>query len=134
MDRRADLFSLGSILYEMLTGRHPFTASTPQQILVNVIGATPPRVSSVAAGLPVEVDAVVAKALSKDISQRYESAAVFASDLRRVAARLDVGSGVKTDAYVLAVDDRADRIPLAVLLAGAAIVAGVVGAVWWNLR
>ena len=134
VDRRADLFSLGSILYEMLTGRHPFAAPTPQQTLLNVIGVTAAPVSSLAPGLPVEVDAVLVKALSKDISQRYESAAMFASDLRRVATKLDATAAATTDDYVLAVDDRADRIPFAVLLAGAAIVAGLVGAVWWNFR
>ena len=134
VDRRADLFSLGAILYEMLTGRHPFAATTPQQTLVNVIGATPAPVSSIATGLPADVDAVLAKALSKDISQRYDSAAIFASDLRRLASRLDAGAAVKSDAYVLPVDDRADQIPLGVLLAGVAVAAGVVAAVWWSLR
>ena len=133
-DRRADIFSLASMLYEMLTGRSPFAAATPQQALLNVISLTPPPVSSVAPGVPVEADAVLAKGMSKDISQRYDSAAIFSSELRRVAAQLEEATAAKSNGFALPVDDRADRIPLGVLIVGVAVIAAIAVALWWNLR
>ena len=86
LDGRSDLFSLGSILYGLLTGHHPFAAESIPMILTRVIGEDPPRVSRVVPGLPESLDDVVARALAKDPADRYASGEQMAEDLEDVAA------------------------------------------------
>jgi serine/threonine-protein kinase len=93
IDARSDLFSLGVILYEMLTGRSPFAADPPGSPVLNVIRATPPKPSQLNGALPPELDAIVMRAMSKGLDARYQSAASFGAELRSVAAVLDVRSG-----------------------------------------
>lgn len=88
-DPRSDLFALGVVLYEMLTCRAPFTASTPGDTVMKVVGHTPSPPSAVVASLPRELDAIVMKLLAKDLAARYPSAAAAAADLRRVAGDLE---------------------------------------------
>jgi serine/threonine-protein kinase len=93
IDPRSDLFSAGSIVYEMLTGRAPFAAATPDAAVMNVIRMAPMPASSLNPTLPLELDAIIGRALSKGLDDRYQSAASMAAELRSVAAVLDVRSG-----------------------------------------
>ncbi len=81
-DHRADIFSLGLVLYEMLTGVKPFAGKDLSDITFKVanLAATPP--SHVARDLPPVLDFIVARALKKNPEERYASAADFARDLR----------------------------------------------------
>ena len=88
-DGRADLFSLGTILYEMLTGRNPFTATSVSDTVMNVVRTSPPPPSTVAT-VPPELDGIITRALSKDLDRRFQSAASFSAELRRIAPALDV--------------------------------------------
>jgi serine/threonine protein kinase len=133
-DGRADLFSLGTILFEMLTGRNPFAAPSVSDTVMNVITKTAPAVSSVNPDVPAELDTITARVLSKDLALRYQSAAGFSAELRGIAATLDVRSPVRDSDYLLPVDDEADKVPAGIWVAGAAAVAVVAAIVWWAAR
>jgi serine/threonine-protein kinase len=81
-DHRADLFSLGVVLYEMLTGEAPFLADSIHGIMYQILNFTPPAPSTKNPELPEIVDLIVAKALAKSVDERYQSAREFADDLK----------------------------------------------------
>lgn len=82
-DHRSDIYALGCVLYETLTGRKPFEASSLPVYMKAHLSTPPPRPSSLRAGLPVSVDEVVLRALAKDPAERFVSAAAFGVELRR---------------------------------------------------
>jgi hypothetical protein len=90
VDQRTDIFSLGVVLFEMLTGRLPFSGATATALALQIVQAPAPVPSSLNRSVPRELDPIVAKALAKSLDQRYGSAATMAAELRSVAAILDV--------------------------------------------
>jgi len=82
VDYRTDIYSLGVVLYRMLTGTAPFVRSTPAAVLLAHVAYEPPSVSQVNPSVPKPVEAVVLKAMAKDRNQRYQSAGQLARDLR----------------------------------------------------
>jgi serine/threonine protein kinase len=131
MDGRADLFSLGTILFEMLTGRNPFVAPSVSDTVMNVITRTVPPVSTANPEVPSELDTITGRILSKDLALRFQSAAGLSAELRGIAATLDIRSPRRDGDYLLPVDDEADRVPAAVWMAGAAGLLVVAAIVWW---
>jgi serine/threonine protein kinase len=81
-DYRSDIYSLGVVVFQMLTGRVPFTASTPVQVMLMHVQATPPLPRSINPALPPQVDALIQRALAKRPAQRYQSANELAEALR----------------------------------------------------
>lgn len=82
-DRRSDVYSLGAILYHMLTGRAPFTSDSLSDILDNVIRTIPPTPHALRRGVPRALEAICLKCLEKRADDRYASARELAEDLSR---------------------------------------------------
>ncbi|PPF10546.1 Stk1 family PASTA domain-containing Ser/Thr kinase [Rathayibacter sp. AY1G1] len=86
VDARSDLYSAGIVLFELLTGRAPFRGDTPVAVAYQHVSETPPAPSSINPAVTPALDAVVARALSKDRYERFQGAAEFRDDLRDAAA------------------------------------------------
>jgi serine/threonine protein kinase/lipopolysaccharide biosynthesis regulator YciM len=89
VDTRSDLFSLGALLYECVSGRPAFRGSNSIDTAAQVIHVDPAPPSQFAAGLPPDVDRIVHKALAKKVEARYQSGEEMLSDLRRLEGILD---------------------------------------------
>jgi serine/threonine-protein kinase len=88
-DSRSDLYSLGAVLYEMLTGRPPVTGDNFLEMAMSIASRRPEPPSSVVPGIPPELDRIVLKALEKEPSSRYASARQFVADLRTLRRELE---------------------------------------------
>jgi eukaryotic-like serine/threonine-protein kinase len=91
-DHRSDIFSLGVVLYEALTGSHPFRASSFVGICEKVLRETPPPVTALNPKLPVELNAVIEKMLAKNPSDRFQSAQELRTELRRLPIKTSDGN------------------------------------------
>jgi serine/threonine protein kinase/tetratricopeptide (TPR) repeat protein len=88
-DHRADLFSVGVVLFELITGRLPFEGATATEIIDRILHQDPPPVSRYVSGVPLSLDGVVKRALEKSPAFRYQSARDLYSDLKNVRAELE---------------------------------------------
>ena len=99
-DARADTFSLGVILYEMLTGQAPFNGIDVNSLMFQIVNFTPPSPSSINPALPPVLDLIIAKALAKTADDRYADIAEFAADLRACRQQGSVASHSATPAAI----------------------------------
>jgi eukaryotic-like serine/threonine-protein kinase len=84
VDQTSDLYSVGVVLYELLTGVVPFSGDTPVEIAMKHLSTVPEPPSAKRADVPRDLDLVVMRALAKDPSERYQSAEEMDADLRRI--------------------------------------------------
>ncbi|HEX8726453.1 MAG TPA: protein kinase [Gemmatimonadaceae bacterium] len=123
IDARSDVYALGAVLYEMLTGDPPFTGSTVQAIVAKVMSAEPEPVTMLRKNTPPAVAAAVHRALEKLPADRFATAQAFAEALVASAPVASAGSGRAAAAAGLSGWRRAFRQPLTLALAVAAIAA-----------
>ena len=88
LTHQADIYSLGVVMYRMLTGKTPFSASNSTSLLYQVINMAPPAPSVHRAGLPADLGRIVLKALAKNLDERYQTWEEFWADLARTNRNL----------------------------------------------
>ena len=94
VDARSDLYSVGCLLYELLTGRPPFTGDSPVSIAYQHVREAPIPPSAVDPELPAWADAIVLRAMEKDPADRYQSAADMRSDIQRALSGFSVAASL----------------------------------------
>jgi len=90
VDRRTDVYQLGALTYELLTGRLPFETDRPADLHRRILEEKPAPPSSVETELPAAVDAPVMKALEKEKEDRHETAILFRNALRNIESSIEV--------------------------------------------
>ncbi len=118
VDARSDIFSFGTLLYQMLTGKRPFVGANNADIVVAILNEEPVPLTEAAPGAPPEFEAVIRKALRKDRDERYQSASEVLADLRDVREALSLGNGsgrtyghFSDPAYAASTHDTFERVP-----------------------
>jgi serine/threonine protein kinase len=91
-DPRSDIWSLGVVLYEMLTGKRPFDAADAGELRYKILNSPSPRPSVANSDVPDEIDEVVIKALRKDPRERYQKADEFAETLESTTYLINAGA------------------------------------------
>ena len=108
VDHRSDIFSFGSVLFEMFTGQMPFRAVRTSALLHEIIHAPAPALSQFRTGVPPSLESIVSQALAKDRDKRYQSVSVLAADLRLVQKELEstVQQFIPSDTVTMTVKPR----------------------------
>ncbi len=92
VDARTDLFSLGAVLYEMLTGNAPFHGDTHSDLIADILRSDPAPLAQCAPGIPKSLQTIVARALAKDTAQRYQTADSLLTDLQQFRRNAELRS------------------------------------------
>ncbi|MCG3159883.1 MAG: Serine/threonine-protein kinase PknD [Acidobacteria bacterium] len=95
VDERSDLFSLGVVMYELLTGSAPFEGETTGDVLVALLAGEPRPLARYAAKLPEALQQIINRALAKPVEQRYQTARELGAELKRLKDELEFAAKVK---------------------------------------
>ncbi|MDQ2927509.1 MAG: serine/threonine protein kinase, partial [Pseudomonadota bacterium] len=131
-DRRADVFSLGVVLYELLTDVKPFQGQTLKDITNAVLVHEPPLANKVEASVPKALADITARAMAKDPEQRFRSARSFARELRQWLDANPVAPEADATLPALAADTRKRRGPVVAVAAVALIALLLASGLGWQ--
>jgi tetratricopeptide (TPR) repeat protein len=149
VDQRSDIFSLGTLLYECVSGRPPFDGTTRMEICTKVIRDDPTPPSQLNPDVPESLDRIALKALSKKPEARYQTAEEMLEDLHKLRSDLQESRmdhavtrlvppamGTRATGTLAALSDifRRPRISVGYVIAGIALVLFIGVAVWWATR
>ena len=136
VDARSDLFSLGTVLYEMATGKKPFSGANSLMTLNAVLHQKPTPPRDLNPAIPIELQGIIGKAMEKDRAHRYQSAAEMRSDLALLKREAESGT-IKTNSTILRAASktfsRNSRFQTYLVVGMAALLVTVLAAVgaWW---
>ena len=153
VDERSDLYSVGVVLYEMLTGTVPFKGDSAVTVALKHVNEVPAEPAELVPGMPYALNQIVLKAMAKDPAYRYQTAAEFARDLRAAreggpvqAAAFDAGGertrvmSAATAAGTTSVLDqpltprrKRSRWPMILVVVLLLVIAAVAVALWWTM-
>jgi len=133
LDGRSDIFSIGTVLYEMLSGKQPFKFRNPAQSIAAILTSNPQSLKSFRSDVPAELERVVLKCLEKDKERRYQSAGELLVDLKKIdrSLRLDPSERKTEDVYSAEVSAWHRMPSLRWLIAALVIAAILVPAAWY---
>ncbi len=146
VDGRADVYSLGVVLYELVTGRRPYIADTPLAVLLKHMNDPLPRPREFVPDLPDAVEQVLFKALAKQPQDRYSDMGAFAQALEKLISSevgtLEQGLPISDEQTVIAKDGEErkkrnglGRLPIALILIGIVFLAGTTTfAIFWGIK
>jgi serine/threonine protein kinase len=89
VDARTDVWSLGAVIYEMVTGRPPFEGTTMSDVLASLLDREPPPLARYSPGVPADLERIIRKALAKDRDERYQTAKDLLIDLKALTHELE---------------------------------------------
>ena len=118
IDARTDVWSLGVVIYELIAGCPPFKRPTSSEVIALILEREPPPLALYARNVPVELERIVSKALTKDKEERYQTAKDLLVDLRRLKQRIDVEAEIDRNSQPREVQElRSDSVPARIVTA-----------------
>ncbi len=122
VDKTTDIWSLGVVLCEMVSGHAPFTGDTPKEMMSSILEKEPPPPTRYAAHAPAELQQIIGKALRKDPAQRYRSAHELLEALKDLRRKLDFESFVKSGFFEEVKRRKVYRVAAAYIVVAAGII------------